>query len=65
VEFMLSGTIYVNSDAVLNDDKYDYDEIGYPFFRETGEILYQYELNRTRKYAPDLQSFRFDYTTDH
>lgn len=38
-EFMLSGVIYVNSDGVLNDNKYEYDSIGYPFFREIGEIL--------------------------
>lgn len=58
VEFMLAGTIYTNSDGVLNDDKYDYEDIGYPFFRETGEILYRYELSRPRKVAPDLSGFR-------
>lgn len=61
VEFMLSGVIYVNSDGVLNDDKYEYKEIGYPFFREVGEIIYDYELSRPRKYAPDLGRFRMDY----
>ena len=58
IEFMLAGTIYTNSDGVLNDDKYDYEEIGYPFFRDVGEILYRYELSRTRKVAPDLSGFR-------
>ena len=58
VEFMLAGTIYTNSDGVLNDDKYDYEEVGYPFFQEVGEILYRYELARPRKVAPDLGSFR-------
>jgi hypothetical protein len=58
VEFMLAGTIYTNSDGVLNDDKYDYEEIGYPFFKEVGEILYRYELARPRKVAPDLRAFR-------
>ena len=61
VEFMLSGVIYVNSDGVLNDDKYEYKETGYPFFREVGEIIYEYELSRPRKYAPDLSRFRVDY----
>ena len=32
VEFMLTLTLYVNSDGVMNDDKYDYDTIGLPFF---------------------------------
>src|SRR5579871_1738743 len=58
VEFMLTGTIYTNSDGVLNDDKYDYEEVGYPFFREVGEIVYRYELARSRKVAPDLSTFR-------
>ncbi|MBC6491860.1 hypothetical protein BC349_12430 [Flavihumibacter stibioxidans] len=58
IEFMLSGTIYVNSDGVLNDNKYDYDSIGYPFFREMGEIIYRHELNRPRKHQPDLAEFR-------
>jgi hypothetical protein len=64
VEFMLSGTIYVNSDGILNDDKYDYEEIGYPFFREVGNIIYHYELNRNRKFKPNLDEFRFDYSKE-
>ena len=47
-EFMLSGCIYTNSDGVINDDKYDYDSIGYPFFKETGNIIYNYELARKK-----------------
>ncbi|WP_069661168.1 serine hydrolase [Arcticibacter eurypsychrophilus] len=57
VEFMVSATIYVNSDGIVNDDKYDYDEKGYPFFKEVGEILYQHELQRTRKFKPDFSKF--------
>lgn len=38
-ELMLSGVIYVNRDGILNDNKYEYDSLGYPFFREIGEIL--------------------------
>ncbi len=62
IEFMLSGVIYVNSDGVLNDDKYEYRETGYPFFKEVGSIFYQYELQRKRKFAPDLSKFRISYT---
>lgn len=58
VEFMVSATIYVNSDGVINDNKYEYEEKGYPFFKDVGEILYQYELGRTRSFAPDFSSFR-------
>lgn len=61
VEFMLSGVIYVNKDGILNDNKYEYEETGYPFFKEVGEIIYQYELTRERKYKPDLSKFKLDY----
>lgn len=61
VEFMLSGVIYVNSDGILNDDKYEYEEIGYPFFKEVGNIIYGYELKRKRAYRPDLSLFKLSY----
>ncbi|MBS1670214.1 MAG: serine hydrolase, partial [Bacteroidetes bacterium] len=50
IEFMLAATIYVNSDGILNDDKYDYETIGWPFMYQIGQTLYQYELQRNRKY---------------
>jgi hypothetical protein len=61
VEFMLSGVIYVNKDGVLNDDKYEYEQTGYPFFKEVGNIIYQHELKRKRKNKPDLKSFELQY----
>ncbi|RYY24091.1 MAG: hypothetical protein EOO04_13485 [Chitinophagaceae bacterium] len=57
IEFMLSGVIYVNSDEILNDNKYEYEQTGYPFFKEIGNIIYRYELERSRKYKPDLSKF--------
>ena len=61
VEFMLTGNIYVNSDGVLNDDKYEYVELGYPFFKEVGNIIYDYELKRKRAHRPDLGKFKMEY----
>ena len=61
VEFMLSTTLYVNSDGVLNDNKYDYDSIGYPFLYQLGHTIYNYELQRKRKYKPDLSKFKIQY----
>lgn len=58
---MLAVTIYVNSDGVLNDDKYDYETIGWPFLYKLGQAIYQYDLNRTRKYSPDLSRFKMQY----
>ena len=54
LEFLVSATIYVNKNQTLNDDTYEYQEVGLPFFRELGEYLYDYELNRTRTVSPDL-----------
>ncbi|KAA2244730.1 serine hydrolase [Chitinophaga agrisoli] len=57
IEFMLTGTVYVNRDRILNDDRYEYEEEGYPFFKEIGNIVYQYELLRERAYGPNLKKF--------
>jgi hypothetical protein len=61
IEFMVSAIIYCNSDGIFNDDKYDYDEMGLPFFKHLGEVLYDYELKRERKFVPDLSAFKFTY----
>jgi beta-lactamase class A len=61
VEFMLTTTVYVNSDGILNDDKYDYDDIGYPFLYQLGQTIYQYELKRDRQYKPKLSRFKLKY----
>jgi uncharacterized alpha/beta hydrolase family protein len=61
IEFMLAATVYVNSDGILNDGKYDYDSIGYPFMYQLGQTLYQYELKRQRRYKPRLSRFNIQY----
>jgi hypothetical protein len=61
VEYMLSATIYVNSDGVLNDDKYEYGSVGHPFMYQLGQTIYQYELTRKRQHKPDLTRFRVTY----
>ena len=58
VEFLLSATIYCNEDEILNDDRYDYDEVGLPFLEKLGHVIYHYELNRTKKHLPDLTRFK-------
>jgi hypothetical protein len=61
IEFMLAATVYVNSDGILNDNKYDYDSIGYPFMYQLGQTIYQYEKNRQRHFKLDLSAFRLQY----
>ncbi len=62
VEWILSAVIYCNSDGIFNDDKYDYQQTGYPFLKQLGRIIYDHELKRTRKHTPGLSTFRYDYT---
>ena len=61
VEFMVTATIYCNEDEIFNDDIYDYDTIGYPFFKHLGEVIYQHELNRPKSYQPNLDDLKFSY----
>jgi hypothetical protein len=61
VEFMLSATVYVNSNQVLNDDTYDYKTVGLPFLTQLGKTIYAYELRRRRPHKPDLNHFRISY----
>ena len=61
IEFMLTATIYVNEDGILNDNKYDYDDIGYPFLNKIGQTIYQYELKRPRSRRPALIDFKVQY----
>jgi hypothetical protein len=54
IDYMLSATIYVNSDGVVNDSKYDEETVGFPFLNKIGSAFYEYELKRPRKYQPKL-----------
>ncbi len=61
VEFFVSAIVYVNEDQILNDDKYETDEVGLPFFAELGEYLYQRELKREKQLLPDLSRMKLVY----
>jgi hypothetical protein len=56
VEFMLSGVIYCNQDGILNDGKYDYDTIGFPFYKNMGRLIYDFELKRKKEFLPNFDS---------
>jgi hypothetical protein len=46
---------------VLNDGKYEYDAIGYPFLYQLGQTIYQYESRRKKLFSPDLSAFCITY----
>ena len=54
IEFMLSAVIYCNSDGIINDSMYDYDSVGYPFFKNLGQLIYNYELQRKKAFLPNF-----------
>ncbi|MEO5783802.1 MAG: serine hydrolase [Ginsengibacter sp.] len=61
IEFFLSAEIYCNKDGVMNDDKYDYETIGYPFMKNLGKVMYDYDASRKRAHYPDLSPFKMVY----
>jgi hypothetical protein len=62
VEFLLSAVIHCNSDGIYNDNKYDYNNIGFPFMKDLGRLIYEMEKKRTRKHPPDLSPFLINYS---
>jgi len=44
IEFFLSAVIYANSSEIVGNNGYEYDTIGFPFLRDLGKIVYNYEL---------------------
>lgn len=61
VEFMLSAVIHVNKDNIYNDGIYEYNQIGLPFLANLGRVFYNYEVNRIKKFLPNLSKFKFIY----
>jgi Beta-lactamase enzyme family len=62
IEFALSATILSNADGIFNDDKYEYETVGWPFLKNLGNEIYNYELKRERKFKPNLKRFKIDYS---
>jgi hypothetical protein len=61
VEFMLSAVILVNENGIFNDGQYEYDSTGFPFMKNLGRLIYDYELGRKRPHAPDLSRYMVGY----
>jgi hypothetical protein len=61
IEFFLSAAINCDMDGIINDDKYAYDSIGFPFMKNLGQVLYDHELKRKKTHQPDLTSFKIIY----
>ncbi|WP_157494163.1 serine hydrolase [Fulvivirga imtechensis] len=61
VEFMLSAVIHTNENEIYNDGQYEYEQVAFPFMKNLGQLIYQYELNRKRLFHPDFSRFMVNY----
>ena len=61
IEFIVTAVLLCNEDEIFNDEKYDYDTMGYPFYKSLGQVIYDYEVKRPKKHQPDLNYLRFNY----
>ncbi len=61
VEFLLTAVVQSNEDGIYNDNKYEYATVCLPFMKNLGQLIYQYELNRSKNPLPDLTRFKFNY----
>lgn len=64
VEFLLSAVIFVNENGIFNDDRYEYDSVGFPFFRQLGATILRHELQRQRNRRADLSAFELPFGLD-
>ncbi|SFH25934.1 Beta-lactamase enzyme family protein [Pedobacter insulae] len=61
VEFFLTAVVQSNENGIYNDNKYEYKTVCYPFMKNLGSTIYEFELNRTKKHTADLSKFKMDY----
>lgn len=61
IEFLLTAVVQSNDDEIYNDSKYEYKEVCYPFMKNLGQVIYQTELKRKKKYLPDLTKYKMKY----
>jgi hypothetical protein len=62
VEFFVSAMIFTNRNGIMGEGNYEYYSLGMPFLKRLGQILLDNERLRLRKYEPDLDFYRHDYS---
>ncbi len=61
VEFFLTVVVQSNENGIYNDGNYEYTTVCYPFMKNIGQEIYNYELNREKKNLPNLDKMKMDY----
>ena len=46
VEFLLTAVLLANENEVFNNGQYQYEEVGFPFMKNLGQAIYDFELKR-------------------
>lgn len=62
IEYFLTAVVQSNEDGIYNDGKYEYETVCYPFMKNLGRTIYEYELNRAKKHLPNLDKYKMDYS---
>ncbi len=55
VEFILTAVIQSNDDEIYNDNTYEYETVSYPFLKNLGQKVYDFELQRSKKHQPNFK----------
>ena len=61
IEFFLTAVVQSNEDGIYNDNKYEYQTVCFPFMKNIGKSIYEFELTRMKKQVPDLSKFKMDW----
>lgn len=59
VEYLLAVVIQSNENGIYNDGVYEYETVTYPFLKNIGQLIYQEELKRSKKFKSNLAKFDF------
>lgn len=61
IEFLLVAVVQSNENGIYNDGDYEYETVCYPFMKNLGKLIYDYEIHRKRENDPNLSKYRFKY----
>lgn len=61
IEYFLTAVVQSNENGIYNDNKYEYETVCFPFMKNLGRSIYEYELTRKKPQAPDLSKFKMKY----
>ncbi|MBC7616341.1 MAG: serine hydrolase [Pedobacter sp.] len=61
IEFFLTAVVQSNEDGIYNDNKYEYQTVCFPFMKNLGKSIYEFELTRLKKQIPDLSKLKMQY----